>query len=243
MTGDGGRAGDDERLGVLFHAAVGDPPPPSFDHRDVVGASRRATARRRSALAGGVLAVLAIAGVGVTAALPGSSDGSATSASAPVPDAARQGESSPGGAEDGAAGGIELPEALRDAPPYTGAPLGPGDPAGCADRQDPALRALVEEVLPEVAGAPEAPTTLECRPGGERGVNLEVSDAGAAGLLTVEYLPPGEEPPVIDPQASASAPTASGGTVVVLARALDPADRAPFEARLDTVATYLAPRL
>ena len=72
---------------------------------------------------------------------------------------------------DGAAGGGPVPGAA--AVPPIGIPLGPGT-GECADRQDPALRALVEQALPEVVGAREAATTLECRPGGERGVALEV---------------------------------------------------------------------
>ena len=61
---------------------------------------------------------------------------------------------------------------------------------------------------------PEAATTLECRPGGERGVALEVRDGERSGVLTVTYLPPG--PASSDPTSGArTAPTASGGTVVV----------------------------
>jgi hypothetical protein len=120
--------------------------------------------------------------------------------------------------------------------PPIGTPLGPGT-GDCADRQDPALRALVEQVLPEVAGAPEAATTMECRPGGERGVALEVP----GGLLTVTYLPPG---PVTEaPDGARTAPTASGGTVVVSSRATRSGGPEPFADRLDAVVVYLAPRL
>ena len=97
--------------------------------------------------------------------------------------------------------------------------------------------AHAQGALPEVVGAPEAATTLECRPGGERGLALEVD----GGILTVTYLPPG---PVTEPPDGArTAPTASGGTVVVSSRASRSGDAVPFEARLDAVAAYLAPRL
>ncbi|WP_344253339.1 hypothetical protein, partial [Pseudonocardia hydrocarbonoxydans] len=120
-------------------------------------------------------------------------------------------------------------------------PLGPGT-TECAQRQDPQLRAVLEEVLPEVAGAVEAAVTTDCRPGGERGVSLEVSDGGTAGLLTVEYLPPGEPAgPTSGP--SAVAATASGGTVVVGSRGEGPGTPAPFADRLDATAADLAPRL
>ncbi|WP_343945750.1 hypothetical protein, partial [Pseudonocardia zijingensis] len=111
----------------------------------------------------------------------------------------------------------------------------------CADRQDPALRAVLVEFLPEVAGAPEAGITMECRPRGERGVNLEVRDGAAAGLLTVQYLPPAVEPGPLE--GAVSAPTASGGTVVVVTRGDGPGTPAPFADRLDALASQLAPRL
>ncbi|MDN5747667.1 MAG: hypothetical protein L0H64_03995, partial [Pseudonocardia sp.] len=109
----------------------------------------------------------------------------------------------------------------------------------CAQRHDPQLRELVEQVLPEVVGAAEAAVTTECRPRGGRGVNLEVDDAGTTGLLTVRYLPPGTAADVD----GVTAPTASGGTVLVSTRPGGPGGTAPFEGRLDAVAAYLAPRL
>ena len=119
-------------------------------------------------------------------------------------------------------------------------PLGPGT-AECADRQDPALRAIVEEYLPEAIGAPEAAITMECRPPGERGVNLEVHDGAKAGLLTVQYLPPGTAPKPVE--GAVAAPTASGGTVVVSTRGDGPDAPAPFADRLDALVAQLAPRL
>ena len=69
MTGD---TGDEDRLAELFRAAASDAgaPPPGFDHGDVVATSRRITARRRSAVIGGAVALLVVAGVGTVAALP-----------------------------------------------------------------------------------------------------------------------------------------------------------------------------
>lgn len=222
---------DDTRIAAVFTAAAEAAPPPSFGHADVVAASRRARARRRSALVGGAVAVLAVAGIGSAFVAGAPGDEAATSAAAPAPaqaDAAPEAASAPGDT------------ALRDGPvPLP--PLGPGD-AECADRQDPALRALLEQVLPEVAAAPEAAITMECRPGGERGVNLEVTEGGVTGVLTVEYLPPGTEPRPVDPEvAAARLPTASGGTVSVYSGGIDGAD--PFADRLDLVAAHLAPRL
>ena len=92
-------------------------------------------------------------------------------------------------------------------------------------------------MLPEVAGAPEAVTTQECRPGGERGLALEVG----SGLLSVSYLPPGE--PVSAAPGVRAAATASGGTVLVWSRPGRAGDPAPFADRLAGVAASLAPRL
>lgn len=44
---------DERQLAELFHEAAGDAPNATFDHADVVAASRRVTARRRMAVAGG----------------------------------------------------------------------------------------------------------------------------------------------------------------------------------------------
>jgi hypothetical protein len=246
---------DEARIAALFRDAASGAPPPGFDATQVVATSRRITRRRRSAVAGAALAVLAVVGVGVVAGLGGPSDTTVTAASGQAADSAAAG---PGAGSEGAAraaapevaapdaaGSPLAPSAAESAPsagpaaaavPPIGAPLGPGT-GDCANRQDPALRALVEQALPEVAGAPEAATTLECRPGGERGVVLEVP----GGLLTVTYHPPG---PVTEPPDGArTAPTASGGTVVVSSRASRAGDAAPLADRLKPAAAYLAPRL
>lgn len=253
---------DDDRMAALFSEAASDAPPPGFDHDRVVAASRRITARRRSAVLGGAMALLIVTGVGVAVALPSTGRDAAVTAAAPAeapaPEAASEAgaseagadavpeaqdsasapvESAPGAAQDAASDAARAP----DASGFTGTPLGPGT-TECAQRQDPALRAYLEEVLPEVAGATEAAVTMDCRPGGERGVALEVDDSGTAGLLTVQYLPPGEA--AAEPGGTtASASTASGGTVVVSSRGDGPGAPAPFTNRLTDTATYLAPRL
>ena len=226
---------DDQELGALFRAAASESgaPPPAFDHDSVLRASRHATTRRRLLMAGGAIAVFALAGVGVAVALPGS-PGNGTTVAAPM--SAGDRAPRPAAPQDSsrAAGGAA--EAVRPQSP----PLGPGN-TECADRQDPAVRALVDQVLPEVAGAPEAATTMECRPGGERGVAVEASEGGATGLLSVRYLPPGVEAEL--PPGAVSEPTASGGTVIVSSSSSEVGAPAPFTGRLASVAEYLAPRL
>ncbi|MGH3814183.1 MAG: hypothetical protein ACRDUV_17335 [Pseudonocardiaceae bacterium] len=58
---------DEQRLGQAFRDAVEELPAASFGHDDVVAASRRATTRRRSMLAGGTLLGVAALGVAVLA--------------------------------------------------------------------------------------------------------------------------------------------------------------------------------
>ncbi|GAA3218644.1 hypothetical protein GCM10017691_01570 [Pseudonocardia petroleophila] len=227
---------DDDRMAALFSEAASETPPPAgFDHARVVATSRRITARRRSAVLGGAMALLVVTGVGVAVALPGPGGDASSTAAAPA--------AAPGAASDAEARAeaAQAPDALRGPSEFSGTPLGPGT-TECAQRQDPALRAYLEEVLPEVVGATEGAVTMDCRPGGERGVSLEVDDAGTAGLLSVEYLPPGEAPGPVS-GTSASAPTASGGTVVVSSRGDGPGAPVPFAGRLDAAAAYLAPRL
>jgi hypothetical protein len=250
---------DDDDLSTLFRTAASDPgaPPPGFDHRSVVAASRRVTVRRRAAVTGVGVALFAAVGVGGMIVLPANQQGGAGEAStaaapmiesgpevplqAPAPGAdARAAAPENNNAPPPAAPGAPAQAAAPDAPAAGAAPLGPGT-AECADRQDPALRALVEQVLPEVVGAPEAATTMECRPAGERGVNVEVRDGAATGLLTVQYLPPGAA--VQAPDGALTAPTASGGTVVVASRPDRPNGTAPLTDRLEQAITYLAPRL
>ena len=245
---------DDERLGALFRAAASDSaaPAPGFDHEADVRASRRITVRRRAAFTVGGLALFAVVGIGGAVVLPAGGGEEATVAAPmlaqenPPEDSRAQRQAPPPAAAEGAPGAGAVPDQPEVAPAPGAAavggppPLGPGT-TECADRQDPALRAVVEEFLPEAIGAPEAATTTECRPRGERGVNLEVRDGMAAGLLTVQYLPPGTAPSLVE--AAVSAPTASGGTVVVSTRGDGPDAPAPFADRLDTLVTQLAPRL
>jgi len=223
MTGD---TGDEDRLAGLFREAASDggAPAPGFDHGDVVATSRRITARRRSAVIGGALALFVVAGVGTVAVLP-RADTSTVSAAAPAP-AQRAADAAappaPAAPEAAVGGGAA-------AAPGVGAPLGPGATT-CADRQDPALRALLVQVLPEAASARAAATTDVCLPGSERYVSLEL----VGGVFTVAYLPPGTVASLAP--GATSARTATGGTVIV---SPPPA----LDGRAPAVLQYLAPRL
>ncbi len=227
---------DDDRIAELFHAAASDAgaPPPRFDHHDVVAVSRRITARRRSAMIGGAVALLVVAGVGTTVALPLRTAETQTAA-APV--AGADSAAGPGAqaAPEAAVGGALPPTAGAGDASAPGAPLGPGT-TSCANRQDPALRALVVAVLPEATDAHPAATSDICLPGTQRYLSLELG----GGVLTVTYLPPGTAPSLSTAPSlrdgTSSAPTASHGTVIV-----SPAPG--YGARVPQLLDYLAPRL
>ncbi|MHA6792208.1 hypothetical protein ACVGVM_01600 [Pseudonocardia bannensis] len=234
---------DDGRLTAMFRAAASEAaagaPAPGFDHAGVVAASRRATARRRSAVAGGVLTVLVVAGVGVAAAAPSRTSTADTSAAAGSAVAAPEAGAAPAP--------LSAPApALGPGRSGPAAPLGPADPDACVNKQDPALRALLNAALPEVHDAVEAPTTMECRPGGGREVHLDVADGAATGLLSVVYSAPGAPAPEQGLPVGwvrAGAPTASGGFVSVTTRAAADSGAVPFADRVDAVVAELAPRL
>ncbi|MGD9989589.1 hypothetical protein [Pseudonocardia sp.] len=215
----------DDDLTAMMRSAGPPAPPAGFGVDDVVRASRRATARRRSAVAGAAAAVVLVLG-GTVVALTVPGGGAETAASS-------------------AAGGAPYLERGDAAvPPNAAAPTAPTD-GGCVPMQDPGLRALLNEVLPQVVDAREAAVPMVCKQGGGREVHLEVDDGAAHGLLTVVFTPAGE--PVEDGQpvgwARAGSPTASGGYVAVTSVSDSDSGSIPFEDRLATVASALAPRL
>lgn len=216
---------DEQRLIGAMRDAAADAPPPSFDAADVVRTSHRVTARRRAATAGAALAAVLVVGVGVGVGIGTTRGADTTTAAAPAREPAPELRAAPPAA-DAQSSGAESAASPRP-------PLGPADPNGCANPQDPALRALVDEVLPEAVGAPMAPTTMECRAGGGRGVHLVVG----GGVLVVDYAPSGV-PSASRSDGGTSLPTASGGTVQVVGTGTD----IP-EGRLAQAAAELAPQL
>jgi hypothetical protein len=241
---------DDERLAALFRDAASDAdaPAPTFDHSDVVATSRRITARRRAAVVAAA-AVIGLAGAGAAVYLPTRGEDLATSAASPLnapeaanapyaaddPDAARDsaGESGAAGSSQGSGEAASAPPV---APPAAsgGIPLGPAD-GQCAARQDPALRRLVEQVVPEAAAATPAATTDICLNGADRYLALQLPD----GVLSVSYLAPGSIPAVVP--GALVADTASGGTLIVHSTADRPG--APSADRLPELVAFLVPRL
>jgi hypothetical protein len=229
---------DDERLAALFRDAASDAPPPGFGHDDVVAVSRRIAARRRTTVVAAA-AVVGLVGLGAAVVLPQQYDGKATSAAAPVaaPEAAAgaaadsAGGSGANSADAPGSGTVDRsgsPLLVPVVPPAAAPPAAVA--GGCADRHDADLRALVAQVLPEVATAPDAPSTDVCLPPAQRYLSVQV----AGGVLDVSYLPPGTSPSVV--AGALAAPTGSGGTVVV-------SGPDALAARLPAVLELLAARL
>ena len=98
----------------------------------------------------------------------------------------------------------------------------------CAPAGAPRLRGM--KAATGSASAAAAATTDVCLPGSERYVSVELG----GGVFTAAYLPPGTIPSLAE--GANSAPTASGGTVIVSPPAAL-RDRAP------AILQYLGPRL
>jgi hypothetical protein len=225
---------DENRLTEAFRDAVGDVPLASFDTRDVLVASARATAhaRRRTQFGGGVaLGVVVLAGgVFAVTALPG------------------------GGASSG--------QVVSSAPALSGSPLsmatnspqigtmlpnnegGGGDtttPQQCGQPDQGLGTALVVE-LPAAAGAQAKAADVSC-PAGSAGVAFEVTDGTNIGWVEVVLVQPD---PVTGKPAAITAPNAmtvrtrSGASLTLFSRPAGGSSAAPYVARLGDIAARLA---
>lgn len=197
---------DDRELSKLFYDAARNPPPASFDRDDVLGASRRATARRRNALAGGSLLGVAVLGAGLVlgaqlppAAQPGEPAGQPPGA-APAPEpsgrAVPQPMSAPRTAGPGTCGPADpvLAAELTDA--LAGSPASPSGPAVPLSEACPlgsraagvpvAGGTLYLLVSPGDAGAGERGSA---RPDGARGYSVPASDGRLVSVLSVPEVP------------------------------------------------------
>ena len=185
---------------------------------DNAPAAPRAAAAAPEAAAGG-----ADSAGGAAAGGTQSGSGAVSEGAAPWP--ARPSEVlTPGGGASNPSAGAQTPGAGTPV-----RPLGPGS-GTCANRQDPALKALVVAVLPEAANAPGAATSDICLPGTQRYLSIELG----GGVLTVGYLPPGTSASLAE--GASSAATASHGTVIV-------SPPPGYTDRVPILLQYLAPRL
>lgn len=238
---------DERELSKMFRDAAGHPPPASFDHEDVLGASRRAVARRRSALAGGSLLGVAVLGGGVllggqllqptapkpptepppaVATAPGPSPGGRMATPDPMPD--------------------PMPQPMRtlDAP-GTGGRAATG-PASCGPA-DPVLAAELDDALDERLPAPPGPTVplTEPCPAGSRAAGVPVS-TGTIYLVVSPAVTGAGEGGSTRPDGARSYTVASprtGDLVSVLAVPASPQRPAPLGEQVDELARELAARL
>jgi hypothetical protein len=225
---------DDRELETLFAAAPGDPPPATFDKSDVVAASKRAQARRRSAIAvtcSCLVVLLAGLGAFVAIAKLASTPVSGGFAAADAPIYAQSGV-------NGQPGGIPI------RPPTTGdnqgfptqSPMQGGDETGkngprveSASGCDKVDRELATALAGELPGteAPGATPGTVC-PTGARSAGFPFD----GGVVSVALVPPGTTPQLPAQPAGtvrAEAKAVSGGTVLLLSIPPSPLTQADVE--------------
>ncbi|GGP80704.1 hypothetical protein [Saccharothrix coeruleofusca] len=253
---------DEQKLAELFREAASDAPPASFDVAGVRGASHRATARRRAAVAlGSGLAVVVglggvVAGLGGVAREEGARPAVAGSADRPPSPTL-----SPFGApvepriDDGGrvpelSGGMppkSIPEdssTQGDEPTGSASPRAGGTPGGCAEVDRELAVALADE-FPVAQGTQPSPAAATC-PDGARGASYLVRDGNAVGTVSVIVVPPDvlAAATLGSPQARESRkPARGGGTVHVISEPATGATTPPFADRVDDAATALAGEL
>jgi hypothetical protein len=222
---------DEQRLAELFRDAAGEPPPASFDERDIAVASRDADRRHRRAVrTWGVVAasVVVLAGVAVGIGSIGQGGGG-TSSSTASPASVRPFNTGP-------APGSARPQGRL--PDVTG-----GEENGCGPT-DPNLLAALAGALPTAGRIGPVAVNLPC-PAGARAAGYQVRDGAVTGVVAVVLTPAGATQPltvlalprgaVHDTEA-----TASGGRLTVLSEPAAGATVAPFANLVGPIARQLA---
>jgi hypothetical protein len=241
---------DEEKLANLFQAAVADPPPASFDERDIAAKSRQVTSQRRALLAGGgglavvILAVGLLLGTGVfghtssstvAGVAAGGANGSNQSFGRGSADAGPQAVapthfpgSTPkqGGGENGGVG--------SDAG---------GTHAGCGPTDRQLAVALANE-LPSVGAPVAAPADLACIPG-TRSAAYHVHVGGSPNGYIIALLVPLNAPTLFSDHAKGTSgdtgPARSGKwTVVVLSQPAGGAATGPVANQIAGIQKALA---
>jgi hypothetical protein len=229
---------DERRLTELFQDAADSAghhaPPASFSHEDVVAGSRRAQQRAHRLQTGAIAVVvlgLAAAGVVSTGVLNTSSSGSTTLAE-PAPAAP---EAAPNA--DGAPGADS-----RVAAPFSAEKR---DARGSCAVPDQALFNQLAQLVPAVRGATPRPVSDDAYcPDGARGVEVDVTDGDAHGVLRVLLSPPGSLGGGSNiqtgggSQSTTTSSTRRGGSLSVTSSSRS--GDAPFENDLDDLADKLA---
>lgn len=224
---------DEQRLADLFRDAVGEPPPASFDERDIAEASRAADRRRRRAVRGwgtAAACVVALAGLTVGAdALFGHGGGGATN-----------GASS-------AAGRVFTSNNPNNTTglmsPQGRVPAGPEATGGCGPA-DPGLAAALSGHLPAAGLLGPAPVHFPC-PAGARSAGYQVRDGGITGVFEVVLIPASDSQSLNGLSISRDitwdlVTTPSGAQLMVLSGPSGGGSTAPFANLVTPIARQLA---
>ncbi|WP_445187083.1 hypothetical protein ACTXG6_07780 [Pseudonocardia sp. Cha107L01] len=238
---------DERRLTEMFSeaadSAAHNAPPATFDHSDVVAGSRRAQQRSRrlqtSAIAVAVIGLAAAGTVGI-GVLNTSTSGSSTLAEPSPVTSPQAAESAPGAESAPQPFGAQSDS--RAAAPFAAEKRAGSSSCAVPDRQ---LFEQLSEVVPAVRGATPRPLSDEAYcPEGARGVEVDVTDGGAHGVLRVLLSPPGSLGGGSNvqtgggSQSTSSVATHDGGSLS-LTTSSSRGD-APFEDDLDDLADKLA---
>ncbi|PXY34573.1 hypothetical protein BAY59_03365 [Prauserella coralliicola] len=221
---------DERELKELFRQAAGEAPPPTFSASDVAAESRRVTRRRRNTIAGVACAVVLLGGgAGAVGVLLGNgSESNTTAASAPGQEGADE--------QPGASSG-RPPQAqvFPNTVPKQGGAVEGESTLGC-DTVDRELATALAGELP--AGADAVAGGGDC-PDGPHSATYSVE----GGTITAVFAPRGlafQLPEQPEGAEFEQRPTASGGTVYVLATPDSASRTPPLSTELGRIADALA---
>lgn len=223
-----------QRLHDAAESAAAQAPPAGFDHADVLAGSRRAGARARRRLAGGISAgVLVVAVAGLV---------SAGALNPPAPAPGSSALVGPSSASENAGGHVDQPFAMRQDRAARQPDQKRAEQSSCG-RPDQRLFDQLAVALPAVRGATPRPLSDEIScPSNGRGFEITVDDNGSHGVLRVLLSPSGGGMgPQISNSGALSTSTSStrdGGSLSVSSAA--DGDQAPFDDELDNLADTLA---
>ncbi len=229
---------DERELSKLFRDAAGHPPPASFDHDDVRGASQRATTRRRSTLAGGSLLGVAVLGGGLLLGGQLSQPVAPQAPAGPPPAVASAPAPEPSGRV------APQPLSTLDAP-GNGRWLAPG-PGSCGPA-DPVLAGELTDALDARRVAPSGhsiPLTEPCPPG-SRAAGVPVAGGTVYVVVSPAVAGVGEGGSVRPDGARSYTVAAAddGDLVSVLSVPAAPQQPAPLGEHVDELARELAAQL
>lgn len=223
----------ERELEELFRDAADTAPPATFDEQDVVRGSRRVTARRRMAAAGGSLVAAGVLAVGVGAGTGMWTSDVSTQAGPPQQQQREPAQQAPRGGD-------------RSGPTVLSLPGSGG--SGCGT-PDPELASALNRQLPSVSRTSTPVSATDC-PRDSRSASFQLNQGESAGKVTAIVSPVASvAPELLDPGTSrrpdgtieVTSRTDSGRVLIL--RSKPAADSsAPYAGRLSGIADTLANR-